>query len=90
VSTDEYLWICQSFVLEEIKESERPLAGANSCNLYSQYCEYKKRVTGGWRKLHNEELHNLNSLSDIVRVIESRRMKWCRECKIHGGNENFT
>jgi hypothetical protein len=32
-------------------------------------------VTGGWRKLHNEELHNLYSLPSIIRVIKSRRMR---------------
>jgi hypothetical protein len=29
-----------------------------------------------WRKLHNEELHDLYSLPNIVRVIKSRRLKW--------------
>jgi transcription termination factor 2 len=33
-------------------------------------------VTGGWRKLHNEELHNLYSSPSIIRVIRSRRMRW--------------
>jgi hypothetical protein len=33
-------------------------------------------VTGGWRKLHNEELHGLYSSPSIVRVIKARRMKW--------------
>jgi hypothetical protein len=33
-------------------------------------------VTGGWRKLHNEELHNLYSSPDIIRIIKSRRMRW--------------
>jgi hypothetical protein len=32
-------------------------------------------VTGGWRKLHNEELHGLYSSSSIVRVIKARRMR---------------
>jgi hypothetical protein len=32
-------------------------------------------VTGGWRKLHNEELHNLCSSSGIIRIIKSRRMR---------------
>jgi hypothetical protein len=36
----------------------------------------KDEVTGEWRKLHNEELHNLYSLSDIFRLIKSRRMRW--------------
>jgi len=33
-------------------------------------------VTGEWKKLHNEELNNLYSSPNIVRVIESRRMRW--------------
>jgi hypothetical protein len=38
----------------------------------------KDEVTGGWEKLHNEELHNLYSLSSIIRMIKSRRMRWAR------------
>jgi hypothetical protein len=33
-------------------------------------------VTGGWRKLHNDELYNLYSSPSIIRVIKSRKMKW--------------
>jgi hypothetical protein len=33
-------------------------------------------VTGGWRKLYNEELHNLYSSTSIIRIIKSRRMRW--------------
>jgi hypothetical protein len=33
-------------------------------------------VTGGWRKLHNEELHNLYSSPSIIILIKSRTMKW--------------
>jgi hypothetical protein len=32
-------------------------------------------VTGGWRKLHNEELHNLYASPSIVSVIKSRMMR---------------
>jgi hypothetical protein len=32
-------------------------------------------VTGGWRELHNEELHNLHSSPNIIRMMKSRRMK---------------
>jgi hypothetical protein len=35
------------------------------------------RVTGGWRKLHNEELHNLYSSPSIIRIIKSQRMRTC-------------
>jgi hypothetical protein len=36
----------------------------------------RDEVTGGWKKLHNEELHNLYSLPDIIRMMKSRRMRW--------------
>jgi hypothetical protein len=36
----------------------------------------KDEVTGEWRKLHNEELHNLYSSPDIIRQVKSRRMRW--------------
>jgi hypothetical protein len=35
----------------------------------------RNEVTGGWRKLHNEELQNLCSSPNFIRVIKSRRMK---------------
>jgi hypothetical protein len=42
-------------------------------------------VTGGWRKLHNEEPHNLYSSQKIIKMIKSRRMKWA--CSMHGAYE---
>jgi hypothetical protein len=36
----------------------------------------RDEVTGGWRKLHDEELHNLYGSPSIIRMIKSRRMRW--------------
>jgi hypothetical protein len=36
----------------------------------------RDEVTGDWRKLHNEELHNLYSSINIIRMFKSRRMRW--------------
>jgi hypothetical protein len=36
----------------------------------------KREEDGSWKKLHNDELHNLYSSPNIVRVIKSRKMRW--------------
>jgi hypothetical protein len=36
----------------------------------------RDEVTGGWRKLHNEELHDLYCSPSIIRIIKARRMRW--------------
>jgi hypothetical protein len=37
----------------------------------------REEVTGDWRRLHNEELHNLYASPDIIiKVMKSRRMRW--------------
>jgi hypothetical protein len=36
----------------------------------------RDEVTKKWRKLHNEKLNDLYSLTNIVRVVKSRRMRW--------------
>jgi hypothetical protein len=36
----------------------------------------RDEVTGGWKKLHNEELRDLYSSPSIVRIIKSKRMRW--------------
>jgi hypothetical protein len=48
----------------------------------------RDRVTGGWRKLHNEELHNLHSSPRIIRIIKSRRMRWAGHVARMGKKRN--
>jgi hypothetical protein len=49
---------------------------------FTKLCSYitalpkRDEVTGEWRKLHTEELSDLYSLPNIVRVVKSRRMRW--------------
>jgi hypothetical protein len=42
-------------------------------------------VTGEWRKLHNEELHDLYPSASVIRMIKLRRMRW----RGHAGRERF-
>jgi hypothetical protein len=44
----------------------------------------RDEVTGGWRKVHNEELHNSHSSPNVIRMITSKRMTW----KIHVEERN--
>jgi hypothetical protein len=48
----------------------------------------KEEVAGGWRRLHNEELHNLYSSPDIIRVINSR-VEIGGTCSTHGRDEDI-
>jgi hypothetical protein len=45
-------------------------------------------VTGGWRKLHNEELHKWYSSPNIIRIIKSRRMRWAGHVARMGEKKN--
>jgi hypothetical protein len=36
----------------------------------------REEVVGDWRGLHNEELHNLHTSTNIIRVIKSKRVRW--------------
>jgi hypothetical protein len=48
----------------------------------------RDEVTGDWRKLHNEELHNLYPSPIIFRKIKSRRMRWAENVATNGENRN--
>jgi hypothetical protein len=35
-----------------------------------------EEVAGGWRRLHNEQLHNFYASRNVIRVVKSRRTTW--------------
>jgi hypothetical protein len=45
----------------------------------------REEVAGGWRRLHNEELHNLYASPNVIRVIKLRRMRWMEQITRMGG-----
>jgi hypothetical protein len=48
----------------------------------------RDEVTGEWRKLHNENLHNLYSSPDIIKQVKSRRMRWAEHVARIGEERN--
>jgi hypothetical protein len=46
------------------------------------------KMTGDWRKLHNEELHNFYSSPNIIRMIKSKRMRWAGQVERMGEKRN--
>jgi hypothetical protein len=46
--------------------------------LRSIFVPKREKVAGGWKILHNEEVHNLYASPNFIRVINSKRMRWTR------------
>jgi hypothetical protein len=67
---------CETWSL--ILREERRLRVFENRVLRRLFGPKRDEVTGEWRKLHNEELSDLYSLPNIVRVVKSRRMGWAR------------
>jgi hypothetical protein len=48
----------------------------------------RDKVTGEWRKLHNEEFRHLHTSPSIIRMIKSRRMRWTGQVALMGEKRN--
>jgi len=68
------LYGCETWSL--ILREERRLRVFENRVLRRVFGPKRDEVTGEWRILHNEELSDLHSLPNIVRVVKSRRMRW--------------
>jgi hypothetical protein len=58
-----------------LKEEHRPRVFENRV-LRGIFGSKRYEVTGEWRRLYNEELHDLYFSPNIIRVIKSKRMRW--------------
>ena len=68
------LYGCETWSLT-LRE-ERELMVFENMVLRKMFGPRRDEVTGEWRRLHNEELNDLYSSPNIVRVVKSRRMRW--------------
>ena len=68
------LYVCETWSLTLRKEHR--LKVFEKRVLRRVFGPKRDEVSGEWRKVHNEELNDLYSLPNIVRVVKSRRMKW--------------
>jgi hypothetical protein len=48
----------------------------------------RDEVTGGWKELHNEELHDLHSSPSIIRNMKSRKIRWAGHVARLGEKKN--
>jgi hypothetical protein len=80
------LYVCETWSLT-LREGHRLRVFENRV-LRRIFGPKRDEVTGGWTKLHNEELHNLYSSPSIIKMIKSRRMRWAGHVARIGAKRN--
>jgi hypothetical protein len=81
------LYKCETWSLT-LREEHRLRVFEN--RMLSRIFEPKKEKDGSWRKLHHDDLHDLYSSPNIVRVIKCRRMRWAGHVARMGRGDVFT
>jgi hypothetical protein len=77
---------CETWSLT-VREEHKPRVFANRV-LRIIFGSKRVGATGGWSKLHNEELHNLCFSPSTIRIIKSRRMGWAGHVARMGERRN--
>jgi hypothetical protein len=73
------------FIQSDLREEHRPRVFEN--RVLRRIFGPEREEDRSWRKLHNDELHNLYSSPNIVRVIKVRRLRWVRHLARMGKGE---
>jgi len=68
------LYGCESWSM--ILADEHKLRVFENKVLRKIYRKKRDEMTGEWRRLHNEELHGLYDLPNVVKIMKSRRLRW--------------
>jgi hypothetical protein len=72
-----WMYGCETWSL--ILREEQRLKVFENIVLRTIFGPKRDEVRGGWRKLYNEEPHNLYSLPSIIKMITSKRMRWAEQ-----------
>jgi hypothetical protein len=93
IPADQPLWVSEKLLTNHTNTYSLGLKTIfRFCNrvLRRVFGPQRDEVTGEWRKLHNEELNDLYSLPNSVRVVKSRRMRWAGHVALWGRIELCT